>query len=165
MKEKAIGHLVKTNPKRTQTKPIFKSDDRRQSTALAMTRIEHLPMGHLRWSIQNRESNKAENLQKETVQMFDERLKTAKNIIWGGIAMGVTFELVGLAGLIAGLAGKVGTNTMIFCAVLTLSGAHLPLVAKLLYWGTNIELHVLEELKQIQLEIAELAGKNRPADN
>ncbi|MHC4596128.1 MAG: hypothetical protein ACYS9C_19640 [Planctomycetota bacterium] len=108
---------------------------------------------------------KAENLQKETVQMFDERLKTAKNIIWGGIAMGVAFELVGLAGLIAGLAGKVGTNTMIFCAVLTLSGAHIPLVAKLLYWGTNIELHVLEELKQIQLEIAELAGKNRPAEN
>ncbi|MHC4174499.1 MAG: hypothetical protein ACYTBX_11750 [Planctomycetota bacterium] len=97
--------------------------------------------------------------------MFDERLKTAKNIIWGSVAMGVAFELVGLAGLIAGLAGKVGTNTMIFCAVLTLSGAHLPLVAKLLYWGTNIELHVLKELKEIQLEIAELAGKNRPAEN
>ena len=108
---------------------------------------------------------KAENLQKEIVQMFDERLKTAKNIIWGGVAMGVTFELVGLAGLIAGLAGKLGTNTMIFCAVLTLSGAHIPLVAKLLYWGTNIELHVLKELKQIQLEIAELAGKNPPAED
>jgi len=108
---------------------------------------------------------RAENLQKETVQMFDKRLKTAKNIIWGSVAMGVAFELVGLAGLIAGLAGKLGTNTMIFCAVLTLSGAHLPLVAKLLYAGTNIELHVLKELKQIQLEIAELAGKNPPAEN
>jgi hypothetical protein len=97
--------------------------------------------------------------------MFDERLKTAKNIIWGSIAMGAAFELVGLAGLVAGLAGKVGTNTMIFCAVLTLSGAHLPLVAKLLYWDTNIELHVLKELKEIQLELAELAGKNRPAEN
>ena len=97
--------------------------------------------------------------------MFDERLKTAKNIIWGSIAMGATFELVGLAGLIAGLAGKVGTNTMIFCAVLTLSGAHIPLVAKLLYWDTNIELHVLKELKEIQLEIAELAGKNPPVEN
>jgi len=76
---------------------------------------------------------KAENLQKETVQMFDEKLKTAKNIIWGGIAMGVTFELV--------------------------------LVAKLLCWGTDIELHVLKELEQIQLGIAELSGKNPPAEN
>ena len=97
--------------------------------------------------------------------MFDERLKIAKDIIWGSVAMGVAFELVGLAGLIAGLAGKLGTNTMIFCAVLTLSGAHIPLVAKLLYWGTDIELHVLKELKQIQLQIAELAGRNPPAEN
>ncbi len=28
----AIGHLVKTNPIQTQTKPIFKSEDRRQKT-------------------------------------------------------------------------------------------------------------------------------------
>ncbi len=70
--------------------------------------------------------------------MFDERLKTAKNIIWGGIAMGVTFELVGLAGLIAGLAGKLGTNTMIFCAVLTLFGALAVVVKKLAKSHMNI---------------------------
>jgi hypothetical protein len=34
-----------------------------------------------------------------------------------------------------------------------------------LFWNTDIELGVLKELKQIQLEIAELAGKNRPAEN
>jgi hypothetical protein len=81
------------------------------------------------WAQRDRTSARAENLQKETVQMFDERLKTAKNIIWGSVAMAVAFELVGLAGLIAGLAGKLGTNTMILCAVLTFSGA-LAVVAK-----------------------------------
>ena len=97
--------------------------------------------------------------------MFDERLKTAKSFFWGSIAMGVVFELVGLAGLIAGLAGKLGTNAVIFCAVLTLSGAHIPLVAKLLFWGADIELEVLKEIKQMHFEIAELAGKSPTAQN
>ncbi|MHC4646125.1 MAG: hypothetical protein ACYTBJ_11525, partial [Planctomycetota bacterium] len=85
--------------------------------------------------------------------------------IWAGIAVGVVFELVGLAGLIAGLAGKINTNAMIFFAVLTLSGAHMPLVAKLLYWGANIELSVLKQLHQLQLKIAELSGMDHSSDD
>ncbi len=97
--------------------------------------------------------------------MFDDELKTAQKVIWAAIAVGVVFELVGLAGLIAGLAGKINTNTMIFFAVLTLSGAHMPLVARLLCPTGSIELSVLRELHQIQLNIAELSGKRHSSDD
>jgi len=36
---------------------------------------------------------------------------------------------------------------------------------KLWYWIMNNKLNVLKELKQLQLQIAELAGKNPPSEN
>jgi len=107
---------------------------------------------------------KARILTKETVHMFDKRLNIALTIAWVTIVIAAIIELLGFVGLALGLAGKFGTRLMIFCGVIALSGGQFHLLAKLWYWVYHSQIKVRQELKQLQLQIAELGGKDSVAE-
>jgi hypothetical protein len=52
---------------------------------------------------------------------------------------------------------------MIASAVIFLCAGQSMVTIKLWYWIMNNKLNVLREMKQLQLQIAELAGKEPPA--
>lgn len=108
---------------------------------------------------------KAETLRKETVQMFQKKLKTALIITWVGIGVAVVFEVAGWIGLVLSMFLGGGVKLMIFFGVIVLSGGQLHLLAKLCYWVYHNEIKVRTEVKQLQLQIAELAGKEASAEN
>jgi len=54
---------------------------------------------------------------------------------------------------------------MIFAAVITLIGYNSTILMKLWYWVVSTKLNILKEIKQLQLQIAELADKEPPSEN
>ena len=108
---------------------------------------------------------KAENLRKEIVQMFQKKLKTALIITWVGIGVAVVFEVAGWIGLVLSMFLGGGVKLMIFFGVIALSGGQLHLLAKLCYWVYHNEIKVRTEVKELQLQVAELAGRNEPSAN
>ena len=108
---------------------------------------------------------KAETLRKETVQMFQKKLKTALIITWVGIGVAVVFEVAGWIGLVLSMFLGGGVKLMIFFGVIVLSAGQLHLLAKLCYWVYHNEIKVRTEVKELQLQITELAGKEAPAEN
>jgi len=108
---------------------------------------------------------KAENLRKEIVQMFQKKLKTALIITWVGTGVAVVFEVAGWIGLVLSMFLGGGVKLMIFFGVIVLSGGQLHLLAKLCYWVYHNEIKVRTEVKELQLQIAELAGRNEPSAN
>ena len=108
---------------------------------------------------------KAETLRKETVQMFDKKLKKAIIIAWVGIGIGVVFEVTGWIGLVLSMFLGGSVKLVVFFGVIALSGGQFHLFTKLWYWVYHNEIKVRTEVKQLQLQIAELAGKEPPAEN
>ena len=108
---------------------------------------------------------KAQTLRKEAVRMFDKKLKKAITIAWVGIGVAVLFEAAGWIGLVLTMFLGGGLKPMIFFGVLILSGGQFHLLAKLWYWVYHNEIKVRTEVKQLQLQVAELAGKELSAEN
>ena len=108
---------------------------------------------------------KAETLRKETVQMFDKKLKTAIIIAWAGIGVAVVFEAAGWIGLVLSMFLGGGVKLMVFFGIIALSGGQFHLLAKLWYWVYHNEIKVRSEVKQLQLQIAELTSKEPPSEN
>lgn len=111
------------------------------------------------------DATKAETLSKEIVQMFDKKLKTAIIIAWVGISIGVVFEAAGWIGLVLSLFLGGSVKLVVFFGVLALSGGQFHLFTKLWYWVYHNEIKVRTEVKQLQLQMAELATKEPPAEN
>jgi hypothetical protein len=107
---------------------------------------------------------KAETLRKEMVEMFEEKLRIvywyAK--LWLIICIGVCCVAGGCFGFAASF-GIRGTWGMIASAVFFLLAGQGMVTIKLWYWIMNNKLNVLKEIKQLQLQIAEMAGKNTPS--
>lgn len=108
---------------------------------------------------------KAETLRKETVQMFDKKLKKAIIIAWVGIGIGVVFEVTGWIGLVLSMFLGGSVKLVVFFGVIALSGGQFHLFTKLWYWVYHNEIKVRTEVKELQLQVAELAGKEPPAGN
>ena len=108
---------------------------------------------------------KAETLRKETVQMFDKKLKKAIIIAWVGIGIGVVFEVTGWIGLVLSMFLGGSVKLVVFFGVIALSGGQFHLFTKLWYWVYHNEIKVRTEVKELQLQVAELAGKEPPAEN
>ena len=104
---------------------------------------------------------KAQTLRKETVQMFDKKLKKIKLV--------TQISVLVLAALIIYsfhcLAHSQNTTERFVHAVVILILSQGTVVMKLWYWVLNAKYGVLKEIKQLQLQIAELAGKEAPAEN
>ncbi|MHC4463231.1 MAG: DUF6768 family protein [Planctomycetota bacterium] len=108
---------------------------------------------------------KAENLRKETIQMFQKKLKTAIIIAWVGIGIGVVFEVAGWIGLVMSMFLGGSVKLVVFFGVIALSGGQFHLFTKLWYWVYHNEIKVRTEIKELQLQLVELAGKDAPAEN
>lgn len=113
----------------------------------------------------NFDTAKAETLRKETVQMFDKKLKKAIIIAWVGIGIGVVFEVTGWIGLVLSMFLGGSVKLVVFFGVIALSGGQFHLFTKLWYWVYHNEIKVRTEVKELQLQVAELAGKVPPAEN
>ena len=109
-------------------------------------------------------ASKAEILRKETVQMFEDKLKKVYRYSWLYLIICVAVDSV--AGACFGLSASLGSTWgMIASAVIFLGAGQSMVTIKLWYWIMNNKLNVLREMKQLQLQIAELAGKEPPAEN
>ena len=108
---------------------------------------------------------KAETLRKEIVQMFDKKLKRAVIFAWIGIGIGVLFESTGFVGLVLSMFLGGSVKLVVFFGVIALSGGQFHLFTKLWYWVYHNEIKVRTEVKQLQLQIAELTGKEQPSEN
>jgi len=64
-----------------------------------------------------------------------------------------------------GLRSTEDTKGIILWAIFFIIGFNSSILIKLWYWVVDAKLNVLKETKQLQLQIAELADKNPPAEN
>ena len=107
---------------------------------------------------------KAETLRKETVQMFEDKLKKVYQYAW--LYLIICVAACGVAGASFGVSASLGSTWgMIASAVIFLGAGQSMVTIKLWYWIMNNKLNVLREIKQLQLQIAELAGKEPPAED
>ncbi len=111
------------------------------------------------------DAGKAETLRKEIVQMFEGKLKKVKLLTWAFLLIDVIIIAGGIIGLLVNLLITKNTNAMIISAVVVLIAHEGTVLIKLWYWVLNTKYGVLKELKQLQLQIAELKGKTPPAEN
>jgi len=111
------------------------------------------------------DAGKAETLRKEIVQMFEGKLKKVKLLTWAFLLIDGIIIAGGISGLLVNLLITKNTNAMIISAVVVLIAHEGTVLIKLWYWVLNTKYGVLKELKQLQLQIAELKGKTPPAEN
>ncbi|NIR07918.1 MAG: hypothetical protein GTN82_21050 [Candidatus Aminicenantes bacterium] len=107
---------------------------------------------------------KAQTSRKEAVRMFEDKLK--KVYRYSRSYLIICVAVCGVTGACFGLSAGLGSTWgMIASAVIFLSAGQSMVTIKLWYWIMNNKLNVLREMKQLQLQIAELAGKEPPAEN
>lgn len=68
-----------------------------------------------------------------------------------------------MAGGYIGLRSAEDTRGMLLWLIFFMIGFNFSILMKLWYWVVDTKLNVLKEMKQLQLQIAELTGKEPPA--
>ena len=113
------------------------------------------------------EAGKDETARKEMYQMkliferFVKDIRRARLIFW-------IFFLLSLGMMVAGYIGlrtTGDTRGMISWAIFLMIGFNSTILMKLWYWVEDAKFNVQKEVKQLQLQIAELTGKERPNEN
>jgi hypothetical protein len=106
--------------------------------------------------------NKSEILRKEIVQMWcDKNLLRAKLVFW----IFFLLSLGMMAGGYIGLRSAENTKEMLSWVIFFMIGFNSTILMKLWYWVVDAKLNVQKEVKQLQLQIAELADKEQPSEN
>jgi MFS family permease len=102
------------------------------------------------------DSAKSETLGKEIVQMWaDKNLHRAQLAFW-------IFFLASIGMMVGGYIGlSLATNTkgMLGWVIFFMIGFNSTILMKLWYWIVDTKFKILEEIKQLQLQIAEQVGK------
>lgn len=105
---------------------------------------------------------KSETLRKELIQMWcDKNLLRAKLVFW-------IFFLLSLGMMVGGYIGlrtTGDTRGMVSWAIFLMIGFNSTILMKLWYWVEDAKFNVQKEVKQLQLQIAELTGKEQPVEN
>ncbi len=101
---------------------------------------------------------------KEMTQMILEKFELdmfkVKIVFWIFLAVSAAMMVGGMIFLTQ----EQGVRGMLFAAVIALIGYNSTILMKLWYWVVSTKLGILKELKQMQLQIAELAGKESLRD-
>ena len=106
--------------------------------------------------------SKSETLRKEIVQMWcDKNLLRAKLVLWIFLLLSIGMMVGGYIGLRS--AGN--TRGMILWAIFLMIGFNSTILMKLWYWVVDAKLNIQKEIKQLQLQIAELTGKEQSIEN
>jgi hypothetical protein len=110
----------------------------------------------------NFDSVKSETLRKETVQMWrDMNLRKVKIVFWIYFLLSIGMMVGGYIGL--RLAAD--TKGMLCWVLFFMIGFNSTILMKLWYWVVDTKLNILKEVKQLQLQITEEAGKNTSSEN
>ncbi len=108
------------------------------------------------------DATKAETLRKEIVKMWaDKNLVRAKLVFWIFFLLSVGIMVAGYHGL----RSATDTRGIILWAIFFMIGFNSTILMKLWYWVVDSKLNVLKELKQLELQIAELAGRKTSSGN
>ncbi len=105
---------------------------------------------------------KGEALRKEMVQMlYDTNLRKAKIVFWIYFLASIGMMIGGYIGL------RFATDTkgMLCWVLFFMIGFNSTILMKLWYWAVDNKLSVLKEIKQLQLQVTEDAGKKPPAES
>ncbi len=106
--------------------------------------------------------SKSETLRKEIIQMWcDKNLLRAKLVLWIFLLLSIGMMVGGYIGLRS--AGN--TRGMILWAIFLMIGFNSTILMKLWYWVVDAKLNIQKEIKQLQLQIAELTGREQPSEN
>ena len=113
------------------------------------------------------EASKDETTRKEMYQMkglferFVTNVQRARLVFWIFFVLGLIIMFVGL-----NLLFKLGNpNERLVALFMALVGFNSTILIKLWYWTMSTKFDLLKELKQLQLQIAELAGKESSSEN
>ncbi|MHC4215937.1 MAG: DUF6768 family protein [Planctomycetota bacterium] len=101
-------------------------------------------------------SNKGEEMRKLISQMFDDKLKMVKWVAWMFLLIDVVILVVAANRFFL----SDSTKDMIFMAVIFLVAYESTILIKLWYWVINAKINIVKEIKQLQVQIAELTDKN-----
>ncbi len=113
------------------------------------------------------EANKDETARKETYQMkliferFVKDIRRARLVFW-------IFFLLSMGMMVGGYIGlrtTGNTRGMISWAIFLMIGFNSTILMKLWYWVEDAKFNVQKEVKLLQLQIAELAHKEKPSEN
>jgi len=112
------------------------------------------------------DADKVDALKKEIVQMFEDKLKKVYRYarLWRMVCvlmMAVSAALFGVAASF-GIRGIWG---MVAASVFYLVVGQLVVTVKLWYWIMNNKLSVLKEIKELQLQIAEMVNQKPSAES
>jgi len=102
------------------------------------------------------DAQKAQTLRKETIQMYDKNLKKYKRWTWACL---IAFAIIGVAIIQIMVVWGSNLKVLIISGIVLLGVGQLEVLMKLWYWIMNNKLNVLKEIKQLQLQIAELTNQ------
>jgi hypothetical protein len=105
---------------------------------------------------------RSETLRKEIVQMwYNKSLRRTKLIFWIYFLASIGMMIGGYIGL----RSATDTKGMLLWVIFFMIGFNSTILMKLWYWVVDTKLNVLKEIKQIQLQMAEQAGKKPLTEN
>jgi len=102
------------------------------------------------------DAQKAQTLRKETIQMYDKNLKKYRRLTWVCL---IAFAIIGVATIEIMVVWGSNLRVLIIGGIVLLGVGQLEVLMKLWYWIMNNKLNVLKEIKQLQLQIAELTNQ------
>ena len=94
-------------------------------------------------------------------ERFVNNIQRARLAFWIFFVVSLIIMFIGLA-LLFKLSNPSELAVALFVALV---GFNSTILIKLWYWTMNTKFDVLKAIKELQLQIAELAGKNPPSDN
>lgn len=110
----------------------------------------------------NFDSAKSETLRKEIVQMwYEKNMRKTKIIFWVYFLLSIGMMIGGYIGL----RFAADTKGMLCWVLFFMIGFNSTILMKLWYWVISSKYRVLEEIKRLQLQIAEQAGKKPSAES
>jgi hypothetical protein len=109
------------------------------------------------------DANKNAARRKEIEQMIVQKYQTdmfkVKVVFWIFFALSLGMMAAGYVGL----RSANETKAMLCWVILFMIGFNSTILMKLWYWVCDTKLNVLKEMKQLQLQVSELSGKEPPS--
>ena len=105
---------------------------------------------------QHFDSARSESLKEEVIRMFDRKRKTAMIIAWVMIAL---CNLVAIPAIVIFILSG-STKVLIACAAVAIIAGQMEILAKLWYWVVHGRLILQKEIKELQLQIANLSARH-----
>ena len=107
------------------------------------------------------DADKSKTLRKEIIQMWcDKNLLRTKVVFWIFLLLSLGMMFGGYLGL----SSATDTRGMILWAVFLMIGFNSTILIKLWYWVVDAKLNIQKEVKQLQIQIAELSGNEPPSE-